>query len=241
MNKIKRVAYGFVGAIAISTIGLTSANALSLPILKDSPLAQVFEQWQQQLSSFNNYVSSILSRKLEPLTESLGEDISAAIDEALGTLGIPSATEVREEVEHIAASSDSLINPVERATNEVDRQITRAVADATLSKIGQQRTKEQVEKTQSSIEQVYVDAAAAQGEVVTQNVMKRIAQQNAQTAAILGAMRTDGLKLQQSQDLTNLNLTNISRSLDGQNQVRQKEIVDQGFSNLKTSAQARLF
>jgi hypothetical protein len=46
-------------------------------------------------------------------------------------------------------------------------------------------------------------------------------------------MRTDGLKLQQSQDLTNLNLTNISRSLDGQNQARQKEIVDQGFSNLK--------
>ena len=39
----------------------------------------------------------------------------------------------------------------------------------------------------------------------------------------------------------NLNLTNISRSVDGQNQARQKEVVGQGFSNLRTASQARLF
>ncbi|MGB3642690.1 MAG: hypothetical protein WBA39_34665 [Rivularia sp. (in: cyanobacteria)] len=97
------------------------------------------------------------------------------------------------------------------------------------------------EKTQNSIEQVQIYSAAAQDEVVTQNVMKRIAQQNTSTAAILGAMRADGLKSKQSQDLANLNLTNISRSLDGQNQARQKEIIGQGFSNLRTASQARLF
>ena len=71
--------------------------------------------------------------------------------------------------------------------------------------------------------------------------MKRIAQQNTQITGILGAMRTDGLKYKQSQDLANLNLTNISRSVDGQNQARQKEVVGQGFSNLRTASQARLF
>jgi hypothetical protein len=102
-------------------------------------------------------------------------------------------------------------------------------------------TKEQVEKTQTSIEQVEISGEAAQEEVVTQNVMKRIAQQNTQMAGILGAMRTDGLKSKQSQDLANLNLTNISRSLDGQNQAKQKEVVGQGFSNLRTASQAKLF
>ncbi|MGB7380290.1 MAG: hypothetical protein WA959_27545 [Rivularia sp. (in: cyanobacteria)] len=101
--------------------------------------------------------------------------------------------------------------------------------------------KAEVEKTQTSIETVSIFSDAAQNDVVTQNVMKRIAQQNTQITGILGAMRSDGLKSKQSQDLANLNLTNISRSLDGQNQSRQKEVVGQGFNNLRTASQARLF
>ncbi|MEO0934662.1 MAG: hypothetical protein AAFY21_13175, partial [Cyanobacteria bacterium J06641_2] len=184
---------------------------------------------------------SVLESKLEPIASSLGKDIEAAINETLGVLGLPDAIEARTEVERIAASSDTAINTVEQVTNEVDRQITRAVVDSTLSKDGQKLTNQEVEKTQNSIERVQIYSAAAQDEVVTQNVMKRIAQQNTSTAAILGAMRADGLKSKQSQDLANLNLTNISRSLDGQNQMRNKEIVGQGFSNLRTAAQARLF
>jgi hypothetical protein len=241
MKKIKQVAYGFLGTFVISTIGLTSSYALEVPILKDSPLAQVFNQWQEQLTSLNKYVSSILSRKLEPLAQSLGGDLQVAIGDTVGALGLPDSTEARGKIEDIAANSDKAINTVEQATNEVDRQITRADSNATLSKAGQQLTKEQAQKTQTSIEQVQADGESAQNEVVTQNVMKRIAQQNTQTATILGAMRTDGLKSKQSQDLANLNLTNISRSLDGQNQARQKESVGQGFSNLRTAAQARLF
>ncbi|WP_242046408.1 MULTISPECIES: hypothetical protein [Calothrix] len=159
----------------------------------------------------------------------------------MGKLGLPSAIEVRDKVEEIATNDDNAVNSVDKVTNEIDRQITRADSDTTLSKEGQELTKQQVEKTQTSIEQVQADASAAQDDVVTQNVMKRIAQQNTQIAGILGAMRTDGLKLKQSQDLANLNLTNISRSLDGQNQAHQKETVGQGFNNLRTASQARLF
>lgn len=241
MKKLKKVTYGLIGVAVISTICISSAYGLEIPILKNNPLAKVFDQWQQQLTSLNQYVSSIISRKLEALSQSLDGDIQAAVDEAVGALGLPDATVVREKVEEIATSSDDAVDTVDKATNEVDRQITRGVANSTLSKEGQENTKQQVEKTQDSIEQVQIFSDAAQEEVVTQNVMKRIAQQNTQTAAILGAMRTDGLKLQQSTELSNLNLTNISRSLDGQNQARQKEAVGQGFSNLRTASQARLF
>lgn len=241
MKKIKQVTYGVFGALVISTCGLTGAYALSVPFVKNNPLTQLFGQWQQELGSLNQYVSSILSQKMQSLSQSLNEDLSAAIDDTIGALGLPDSTEAREKIEDIVATLNTAVNGVERATNEVDRQITRADTNGTLSKAGQELTKQQFENTQISVEQVESDASAADSEVVTQNVMKRIAQQNAQTAAILGAMRTDGLKSQQSQDLANLNLTNISRSLDGQNQARQKESVGQGFSNLRTAAQARLF
>ncbi|MEO1433759.1 MAG: hypothetical protein AAFV71_32820 [Cyanobacteria bacterium J06633_8] len=141
----------------------------------------------------------------------------------------------------MASDSNNAVNSVDRATNELDRQITRAQTETTLSKEGQKSMEAEVEKTQTSIETVSIFSDAAQNDVVTQNVMKRIAQQNTQISGILGAMRSDGLKSKQSQDLANLNLTNISRSVDGQNQARQKEVVGQGFSNLRTASQARLF
>ena len=236
MKKRKLVFFGLGGTIVISILGISHASASSIPFIFNT-----INQLKQELQSIDNYVESVLESKLEPLASSLGKDIEAAINETLGVLGLPDAIEARTEVENIAATSDTAINTVEQVTNEVDRQITRAVVDSTLSKNGQNLTSEEVEKTQNSIERVQVYSAAAQDEVVTQNVMKRIAQQNTSTAAILGAMRADGLKSKQSQDLANLNLTNISRSLDGQNQMRNKEIVGQGFSNLRTASQARLF
>ena len=236
MKKRKLVFFGLGGAIVISILGISHAQASSIPFIFNT-----INQLKQELNSIDNYVESVLESKLEPIKESLGKDIEAAINETLGALGLPDAIEARTEVEKIAASSDNAINTVEQVTNELDRQITRAVVDSTLSKNGQNLTSEEVEKTQNSIERVQIYSAAAQDEVVTQNVMKRIAQQNTSTAAILGAMRADGLKSKQSQDLANLNLTNISRSLDGQNQMRNKEIVGQGFSNLRTASQARLF
>jgi hypothetical protein len=235
--KLKRRVLIVIGTFTIATISISSASALEIT----NPLAKVFDQWQEQLNSINKYVFSTISQKLEDLSSSLQGDLKAAVNESVGVLGLPDAKEVREKIEEIAASNNSAINSVDKTTNEIDRQITRADSDTTLSKQGQQLTKEQVEKTQTSIEQVENSGEAAQEEVVTQNVMKRMAQQNTQIAGILGAMRTDGLKSKQSQDLANLNLTNISRSVDGQNQSKQKEVVGQGFNNLRVASQARLF
>jgi hypothetical protein len=147
MKKPNKLVIAVVGMGVISTVSISSASALEIP----NPLAKVFDQWQEQINSINKYVFSTISQKLEVLSESLQEDLKAAVNESVGALGLPDA------------------------------------------------------------------------------------------AGILGAMRTDGLKSKQSQDLANLNLTNISRSLDGQNQARQKESVGQGFNNLRTASQARLF
>lgn len=238
MMKSKRRVSIFIGAFTIATIS-TGSSAYAL--VRSNPLTALVEQWQEQTRSLDKYISSTISRKLDNLSESLQGDLQTVISEATGVLGLPDAAEVREEIEVWAVDNDNAVNSVDRASNEVERQITRADSHTSLSKEGQENMKAQVEKTQASIETVSVFSDAAQNDIVTQNVMKRIAQQNTQITGILGAMRTDGLKSKQSQDLANINLTNISRSLDGQNQARQKESVGQGFSNLRTASQARLF
>ena len=237
MKKINKLTISLVGISTISLISINGAYALEIK----NPLVTVIEQLQEQTGSVNKYISSTISRKLDNLSKSLEGDLQAVVQEAAGVLGLPDAGEVRKEIEEIASGSNNAVNSVDRATNELDRQITRAQTETTLSKEGQKSMEAEVEKTQTSIETVSIFSDAAQNDVVTQNVMKRIAQQNTQISGILGAMRSDGLKTKQSQDLANLNLTNISRSLDGQNQARQKEVVGQGFSNLRTASQARLF
>ena len=236
MKKINKLTITLVGISTISLISINGAYALEIK----NPLVTVIEQLQEQTGSVNKYISSTISRKLDNLSESLEGDLQAVVQEAAGILGLPDAGEVRKEIEVMASDSNNAVNSVDKATNEIDRQITRA-SGFTLTKEGQENMKAEVEKTQTSIETVSIFSDAAQNDVVTQNVMKRIAQQNTQISGILGAMRSDGLKSKQSQDLANLNLTNISRSLDGQNQSRQKEVVGQGFSNLRTASQARLF
>ena len=236
MKKINKLTIGLVGISIISLISINRAYALEIK----NPLVTVIEQLQEQTGSVNKYISSTISRKLDNLSESLEGDLQAVVQEAAGVLGLPDAAEVRKEIEVMASDSNNAVNSVDKATNEIDRHITRA-SGFTLTKEGQENMKAEVEKTQTSIETVSIFSDAAQNDVVTQNVMKRIAQQNTQISGILGEMRSDGLKSKQSQDLANLNLTNISRSLDGQNQSREKEVVGQGFSNLRTAAQSRLF
>ena len=237
MKKNNKLTISLIGISTISLISINGAYALEIK----NPLVTVIEQLQEQTGSVNKYISSTISRKLDNLSESLEGDLQAVVQEAAGVLGLPDASKVRQEIEEIASDSNNAVNSVDRATNELDRQITRAQTETTLSKEGQKSMEAEVEKTQTSIETVSIFSDAAQNDVVTQNVMKRIAQLNTQIAGILGAMRTSELKSKQSQDLANLNLTNISRSLDGQNQARQKEVVGQGFSNLRTASQARLF
>lgn len=200
--KSKRRFVIFIGAFTITTIGISS-SAYALEI--SNPLIALVKQWQEQTRSVDKYISSTISRKLDKLSESLQGDLQAVISEATGVLGLPDAAEVREEIEVWAADNDNAVNDVDKATNEVERQITRADSGFTLSKEGQENMKAQVEKTQTSIETVSIFSDAAQNDVVTQNVMKRIAQQNTQIAGILGAMRTSELKSKQSQDLANLN------------------------------------
>lgn len=239
-----------VGAVSTSakaaTLSLNGSGVITPPFNGtgnggNTPLTQVFGQLNQQLGSLSSYFNQIVAAKLAPLTKSLGKDINAVVSDVTGALGLPDPIQARQEVEQVASSSNSPVYSAEPATNEVDRQITRSVVDATLGQAGQQQLQQAAQQTQNSVGQVQQQAQAAQQEVVTQNVMKQMALQNGETAALLGAMRADSLQALSGQELTNLNLTNISRSLDGQNQAKQSEMVGAGQDTFKTAARARLF
>jgi phage-related protein len=84
-------------------------------------------------------------------------------------------------------------------------------------------------------------AQTAQGHTVTQNVMKEIAAQNAKTTEVLGGVRSDLLKMNEQAAQSNIQLSNLSQTVDGQTAAKNAEQIGAGYSNLKTASQAGLF
>ncbi|MFB2834225.1 hypothetical protein [Floridanema evergladense] len=224
--------------VSLTLCGLASIPASAVPI---NPLSDLLGQIQRYFNQAENYISQALAEKIKPLEEAVNKDFQTAINSAIGVLGIPDPIATRKSVEETLSDSDVAVNPLERTTNEVDRQITRSTAAATLGTEGQQRTQQEITATKQSVDLVQQQAQQAQEEVVTQNVMKRIAQQNTQISAMLGALRNDSLQSAQRQELANINLTNISRSLDSQNQAKSNEMVGAGLETLKITSRAKLF
>jgi hypothetical protein len=155
-------------------------------------------------------------------------------------LGLIDPAKAREQAENIVNPDNATYN-AGAALNEMDRQSARSSASSILSEDGQTQQVDAYEGTQTSVDTVGEKASTAQGDEVTQNVMKRIADQNAATTEVLGGVRSDLLKMNEQTAQTNVQLSNVSRSLDGQTAAKNAESIGAGYENLRTASQAGLF
>jgi hypothetical protein len=239
--EIKLIAGGLILGLVVAVPIVSTPPVQAAPGTSGNPLELVFQQFSQQVESLRSYVEKTLMTKLQDISKNLGSDLQSAVNQAMGDLGIPDPAQSREAVEKTAGAKDLQVNKATELANEIDRESARATAAGTLSEEGQKQQVEQAAATQESVEKVQQLDEQAQGDVVTQDVMKRLAAQNTEIASTLGAVRADALKAEQSRSQTNVLLSNISRSADGQVQLQKTEQAAQGLSNLETASQAKLF
>jgi hypothetical protein len=221
---------------------LVAAPAFAAPANEESNPISGFQDWfDQQISSVREYASDILNSKLAALSDSLGPEFDGILSDVTGALGLPDPTKSRQAVEEAAARAEGMLYSGDKVANEIDRQSTRASANAILSQEGQEQQKKAYERTQQAVEAVGEASDAAQGEVVTQNVMKQIAKQNVESAKLMGGVQSSLLEANEQQAQTNTQLSNISQTVDGQAAQGNAERVGAGFSNLSVAAQSGLF
>ncbi|MDY7013980.1 MAG: hypothetical protein SVX43_10370 [Cyanobacteriota bacterium] len=209
------------------------ARALALK----NPLDGLLEQLQAQWQSLQKTLEESLAEQFSGLSEALGSDLQAAV----GALGLPDVLGARKEIEGSQPADGGGLYSEGAIANEIDRLTTRLSAAASLSQSGQDHLLKSLQQTQQTVDGVAAEATAAQDEVVTQNVMKRIARQNQLTSSLLGALRADQIQHIQQLDLTNTNLANISESLDGQARRDASENLGAGLDLLRTSSFVGLY
>ena len=199
-----------------------------------NPLSGITDWFNQAKSTVESYISDIGEQ-----LSGFGQEFEGIAQDAVGALGLPDPAQLREELDKVV--TDSPIFSKEGVASEADRQTALGSASAILSEDGQTQQAQAYEQTQTQLETIGQQAQAAQGMDVTQNVMKQMALQQAETTQVLGGMRSDLLKMNEQQATQTVVQTNVSRTLDGQQQQQNVERVGTGFSNLRTASQAALF
>lgn len=177
--------------------------------------------------------------------------INDVVKDSQGEMGIPNPNSVRGKINAGAVTFEPAdipdafeINKVVWGTyagNSFDRDLTRLGIETVLGELGQQQMKQEIDSTQETVSGIATDAESAQNLDVTQDVMKKHIRVLAQQSLILGAIRADALQARLDTQYTNLNITNISRSLDESNRSRRVEQSAQAAKLLFIASQAHLY
>jgi hypothetical protein len=239
--EIKLIAGGLILGLLVAVPLVYAPEVQAAPGATSNPLEMVLQQFSQQVESLRSYVEKTLMVKLQDISKNLGNDLQSAVSQAMGDLGLPDPAKSRDAVEKSVGAKDLQVNKATELANEIDRESARATAAGTLSEAGQKQQVEQAAATQDSVKKVQQFSEQAQGDVVTQDVMKRLASQNSEIANTLGSVRADALKAEQSRAQSNVLLSNISKAQDSQIQLQKTEQAAQGLGNLETASQAKLF
>lgn len=236
MKRIKQCCFK-IALVSLGTASVflpqSSAQAISLNNPLDSLISQLNEQLQAIQSTFEGEIND----RLASITEGLSQDVDAA----MGSLGLPDVLATRSQIEGAQGFETGGTYQETAIANEIDRLATRMNGATVLSTEGQARLQQSLQQTQQTVDMVGAEATIAQGEVVTQNVMKRIARQNQLTSSVLGDLRAGQIQANQSQALANTNLSNISENLDGERARQSGENLGAAFDVLRSASFVGLY
>ncbi len=235
MNKIKKRGSRIIFiTIVLSMIGIGSAQAIPISsILKNTSIGKVYDELIRDINSVGNYVKDF--------AKSLDGDMQVAIDETLGELGIPNIVELRKKIGQNASNSDLYLESVGRKRNEAENEVNRAIINAKFNQEGQQETKRKTKLIQENIEDIQRFSVDAQNSVSTQDVVKKLTQEQQKIGEILGAMQSHNL---QSETIDTLQLetsNRIANNIYEQRQSNEREVANQATYNEIITSRARLF
>jgi uncharacterized protein (UPF0305 family) len=154
-----------------------------------------------------------------------------------GVLNIPDLMKIHEDIQSQAADGSSNVDGYisEHVIREVDRKVTTARAETVLSEKGQEKMKEEIDATKSTIQAAKDAADIAYNETESQDIFKQMAIIQKHQTSILGGINLNQVEAKQRQELTNVQIANVSKTLDAQNKQKQEDGIGTGILGLQSS------
>ncbi|WP_243458605.1 MULTISPECIES: hypothetical protein [unclassified Nostoc] len=201
----------------------------SLPANAQASQNQSFlTQFQQIYSSLQTYISNYQKE----FTKSLGKleaELTQAIESSVGDLGIPDPLKAGKNIEKVIEKQEGnllILDPRIQADNAIkdwNQQYTRGQSESVLGVEGQRVQSQEAAITNDATAQSSENAAAAQEDVITQDILKKVAIQNLQNVVIAKSIHSEAQKQSRSLAVANINLADISNRLDEQAAAKDQE------------------
>lgn len=201
----------------------------SLPATAQTNQNQSFlTQFQQIYSSLQTYISNYQKE----FTRSLGKleaELNQAIESSIGDLGIPDPLKAGKNIEKIIQKQEGnllTLDPriqAENAVKDWNQQYTLGQSESVLGIEGQRVQSQEAGITNDATSQSSENANAAQDDVITQDILKKVAIQNLQNAVIAKSIHSESQKQSRSLAVTNINLADISSRMDEQAAAKDQE------------------
>ncbi|MFP5271195.1 hypothetical protein [Coleofasciculus sp.] len=230
-------------------LGLTLSVTLMPTPAQANPwedvISDVSSKFNEIIEQFEGYFSSLdayLDQVVEEVFGAVATDINVALEAATGQMEIPDPITARKVLTESLGQGETTVfmeNPVtgtQRAANTLDREMTRASIASVLGEAGQERVVSEIESTKEAVSQASTLAQQAQNLDASQKVLKAIAAQNGQIAEVLGQQRLDALQARQDAQYANLNLSNISETLDAEAKERRLTLMGEAAYELSAIA-----
>ncbi|MHC5938968.1 MAG: hypothetical protein ACYTXJ_33915, partial [Nostoc sp.] len=111
----------------------------------------------------------------------------------------------------------------DNAIKDWNQQYTRGQSESVLGVEGQRVQSQEAAITNDATAQSSENAAAAQQDVITQDILKKVAIQNLQNVVIAKSIHSEAQKQSRSLAVANINLADISDRLDEQAAAKDQE------------------
>lgn len=189
---------------------------------------ELYIKGQEYLTTARKYID-IDFKKFSIKWGDISTEIGKAIDKAIKDgnkdpiktgEGVNDAVSAQEATDLINTSQEV---QGENAQRDIHKQYTYALSQAVLGVAGQKRILEEAEITNTAVNDSLEQADAAQRDVITQDILKKMAVQNLQTAMITKSLHGDAQKQTQFLATANMNLADISGQINVEAKKKEAE------------------
>lgn len=204
------------------------------------------EEVKQIVSSLQAYMNEY-KQEFSKQWEGLNADIQSAIDSTVGDLGIPDPLESGRKIREIIEGKKTDLVQTASETQGKDAQIdwnrtyTYSLSQTILGKEGQKTQAREIEVGNDAVQTSSDLSDNAQKDVVTQDILKKMAAQNLQSVTIAKLLQAEEQKQTRLMAAAGINLSDISSRLSEQSRKEQARSNSSAIQILNTAAFADAF
>ncbi|MDZ8035159.1 MAG: hypothetical protein RMX89_29355 [Nostoc sp. DedSLP04] len=196
------------------------AWGLELPFL--TQFQEVYTSLKSRISSYETEFNQALGQSYGEINAEITRQLNQAVDSTIGSLGIPDPLESGEKIKEVIRSQNpDMTQPntntqAENAELSWHGQYTLGQSQSILGVDGQRVQAQEADLTNNALSTSSTNADNAQSDIVTQDILKKMAIQNLQNVVISKAIHGETQKQTRALAAANVNLVDISKNISSQ-------------------------